>query len=196
MAAHAVPAPLSAPLAPPAAAGDSLWESQAGHEASVGTLVHAWLAQIGRDGLDAWPAEHLAANLARMRRQLTRVGVPDGTADAAAQDVLAALQASVRHERGRWLLSQGHARREWPLLDLAGKVSVIDLALDTDAGWLVVDYKTSVPRQHESGEAFTARMRLRHAEQLRRYVAQVAALDARPVKAALYFPRADIWIEF
>lgn len=196
VAAHAVPAPLSAPLAPPAAAGDSLWESQAGHEASVGTLVHAWLAQIGRDGLDAWPAEHLAANLARMRRQLTRVGVPDGTADAAAQDVLDALQASVRHERGRWLLSQGHARREWPLLDLAGKVSVIDLALDTDAGWLVVDYKTSVPRQHESGEAFTARMRLRHAEQLRRYVAQVAALDARPVKAALYFPRADIWIEF
>ncbi|CFO02406.1 hypothetical protein L550_1175 [Bordetella pertussis H973] len=38
-------------------------------------------------------------------------------------------------------------------------------------------------------------MRQRHGEQLMRYCAQVTALDGRPARAALYFPRARAWID-
>ena len=46
-----------------------------------------------------------------------------------------------------------------------------------------------------SEAAFAARMRQRHGDQLLRYCAQVAALDGRTARAALYFPRARAWID-
>jgi len=109
--------------------------------------------------------------------------------------VLDTLQATLSDDRGLWLLSQSGARREWPLIDAAGKVSVIDLALSTEDGWLIVDYKTGRPQPNESPPAFAQRMRQRHGDQLLRYCAQVTALDGRPARAALYFPRAKAWID-
>ena len=161
---------------------------EAGYDAAIGTLAHAWLERIGRDGIAAWPATALASRLSAMRRQLTRAGIPASQADAAAEAVLETLQATLSDPRGQWLLSQSGARREWPLIDAAGKISVIDLALSTEDGWLIVDYKTGRSQPGESAEAFAARMRQRHGEQLRRYCAQVTALDGRPTRAALYFP--------
>ncbi len=171
------------------------WQLDAGHDAAIGTLAHAWLARIGQDGAHAWTADALAARLPAMRRQLTRAGIPASHADEAAAAVLETLQATLADERGRWLLSQSGARREWPLIDAAGRVSVIDLALSTEDGWLIVDYKTGAPHPGESPAAFAHRMRQRHAEQLQRYCAQVTALDHRPARAALYFPRARAWID-
>ena len=165
---------------------------EAGYDAAIGTLAHAWLERIGRDGIAAWPATALASRLSAMRRQLTRAGIPASQADAAAEAVLETLQATLSDPRGQWLLSQSGARREWPLIDAAGKISVIDLALSTEDGWLIVDYKTGRSQPGESAEAFAARMRQRHGEQLRRYCAQVTALDGRPTRAALYFPGARV----
>jgi len=167
------------------------------YESIVGTVAHAWLAWLGAEGPAAWPApDELPQWLPRIRRQLGRAGVPDAQLDACAAQVMETLQATLSSERGRWLLGHADARREWPLLDLQGKVSIIDLALSSEAGWLVVDYKTGRPAPGESLESFSARMRARYAAQLQRYCAQVHALDARPVQAALYFPRADLWLEF
>ncbi|MFG0233534.1 UvrD-helicase domain-containing protein [Achromobacter sp. 413638] len=177
------------------AAEHPAWQLEAGYDAAIGTLAHAWLERIGRDGIAAWPATALASRLSAMRRQLTRAGIPASQADAAAEAVLETLQATLSDPRGQWLLSQSGARREWPLIDAAGKVSVIDLALSTEDGWLIVDYKTGRSQPGESAEAFAARMRQRHGEQLRRYCAQVTALDGRPTRAALYFPRARAWID-
>ena len=170
------------------AAEHPAWQLEAGYDAAIGTLAHAWLERIGRDGIAAWPATALASRLSAMRRQLTRAGIPASQADAAAEAVLETLQATLSDPRGQWLLSQSGARREWPLIDAAGKISVIDLALSTEDGWLIVDYKTGRSQPGESAEAFAARMRQRHGEQLRRYCAQVTALDGRPTRAALYFP--------
>jgi len=130
-----------------------------------------------------------------LRRQLTRAGIPAVQADSAALAVLETLQATLRDERGLWLLSQAGARREWPLIDAAGRVSVIDLALSTEEGWLIVDYKTGQPHVGEDERHFAARMRQRHGEQLARYCAQVSAMDGRKARAALYFPRARAWID-
>lgn len=171
------------------------WQLESGYDAAIGTLAHAWLARIGQDGVAAWPAESLADRLPAMRRQLTRAGIPASQADAASEAVLGTLQATLSDDRGLWLLSQSGARREWPLIDAAGKVSVIDLALSTEDGWLIVDYKTGRPQPNESPPAFAQRMRQRHGDQLLRYCAQVTALDGRPARAALYFPRAKAWID-
>ncbi|MGE8639723.1 MAG: UvrD-helicase domain-containing protein, partial [Achromobacter sp.] len=171
------------------------WQLEAGYDAAIGTLAHAWLARIGQDGVHAWPADALTDRLPAMRRQLTRAGIPASQADAAAEAVLETLQATLSDDRGLWLLSQSGARREWPLIDAAGKVSVIDLALSTEDGWLIVDYKTGRPHPGEPPAAFATRMRQRHGEQLLRYCTQVTALDGRVARAALYFPRAKAWID-
>lgn len=171
------------------------WQLESGYDAAIGTLAHAWLARIGQDGIAAWPADALAQRLPAMRRQLTRAGIPASQADAAAEAVLDTLQSTLADDRGLWLLSQSGARREWPLIDAAGKVSVIDLALSTEDGWLIVDYKTGRPQSSESPDAFAQRMRQRHADQLLRYCAQVTALDGRKARAVLYFPRARAWID-
>jgi ATP-dependent exoDNAse (exonuclease V) beta subunit len=171
------------------------WQLEAGYDAAIGTLAHAWLARIGQDGVDTWPAAALAERLPAMRRQLTRAGIPASQADAASEAVLETLQATLADERGLWLLSQSGARREWPLIDAAGKVSVIDLALSTEDGWLIVDYKTGRPHPGERPDAFAQRMRQRHGEQLLRYCTQVTSLDGRKARAALYFPRARAWID-
>jgi len=171
------------------------WQLEAGYDAAIGTLAHAWLARIGQDGVHAWPADALEDRLPAMRRQLTRAGIPASQADAAAEAVLETLQATLSDDRGLWLLSQSGARREWPLIDAAGKVSVIDLALSTEDGWLIVDYKTGRPHPGEPPAAFATRMRQRHGEQLLRYCTQVTALDGRVARAALYFPRAKAWID-
>ncbi|MCD0505977.1 3'-5' exonuclease, partial [Bordetella petrii] len=171
------------------------WQLETAHDAAIGTLAHAWLARIGQDGLAAWEPDTLRGYLAVMQKQLTRAGLPAAQAPEAAQAVLDTLLATLAHDRGRWLLSQSAARREWPLIDSTGRVSVIDLALSTEDGWLIVDYKTARPHPGEAPGHFATRMRQRHADQLARYCAQVTALDARPARAALYFPRAELWID-
>ncbi|CAM4140738.1 UvrD-helicase domain-containing protein [Bordetella tumulicola] len=171
------------------------WQLETGYDAAIGTLAHAWLARIGQDGLAAWPTDTLRRYLPVMQKQLTRAGLPAGQAPDAAQSVLDTLLATLDHDRGRWLLSQSSARREWPLIDATGRVSVIDLALSTEDGWLIVDYKTTRPHSGESTEHFATRMRQRHADQLLRYCTQVTALDTRPARAALYFPRAQLWMD-
>jgi hypothetical protein len=161
----------------------------------AGTVAHAWLERLGRDGLGQWPAARIEASLGLMRRQLSRAGVAEADLDEAARAVGGTLLATLASERGRWLLEAAGAHREWSLLDVSGRVSVIDLAISHESGWLVVDYKTGVPHDGESPDAFSARMIGRYAGQIQRYCRQVEALDGRPARGALYFPRADLWVE-
>jgi ATP-dependent exoDNAse (exonuclease V) beta subunit len=73
---------------------------------------------------------------------------------------------------------------------------VLDLALQDERGWLVVDYKTGRPLRTETPQAFRQRMLSRYAKQLQGYCDQVTGLDGRAARAALYFPRDDLWFEF
>lgn len=172
-----------------------VWAPDTAQEAVVGTVAHAWLERLGRDGIDLWTAERVAQSLPIVRKQLGRAGLPVSSLGTAAQAVCHTLSATLASSRGQWLLKAARAYREWSLLDVSGRVSVIDLAISDEEGWLVVDYKTGIPWEGESDEAFAGRMRDRHGAQLQRYCEQVRALDGRPARAALYFPRADIWVE-
>lgn len=172
------------------------WSLDTTHEKAIGTVAHDWLEKLGREGLDPWPVERLQQSRTVMRRQLLRAGVPSTYLDDAAQSLFEAIIATVQTERGRWLLGVSRAYREWSLLDVSGRVSIIDLAISQEDHWLVVDYKTGRPAEHESLDDFKARMLDRYAPQLQRYCEQVQALDGRPAQAALYFPRADLWLPY
>lgn len=172
------------------------WRADPGDEAAIGTVAHAWLEYLGGHGGSArWTADNVEQAVPAFRTQLSRAGVGEATLATAADAVRATLVATLASERGRWLLSVARGHREWSLVDAVGRVSVIDLAISSEEGWLVVDYKTGTPGQEEPVAHFAARMRERHAGQMERYSQAVAALDGRPVRAALYFPRADLWIE-
>ncbi|WP_353328824.1 PD-(D/E)XK nuclease family protein, partial [Chitiniphilus shinanonensis] len=163
-------------------------------EAQAGTVAHAWLERIGRDGLTGWDAERLRAALPAIERQLSRAGMAQADLPAGARTVLDTLIATLADERGRWLLTQS-AQREWRLGDGDGLLRVVDLALRTADGWLVVDYKTTAPYPDEPRDAFAERMLARYREQLQDYTASVAALSGLPARGALYIPRAGLWLE-
>jgi ATP-dependent exoDNAse (exonuclease V) beta subunit len=172
------------------------WPAVKSYERVLGTLIHAWLDHLGRQGAAQWPVEKLLAQRQRVERQCLQAGVPAPEVTKAANEVLETLVAMLSVERGQQLLSQLGARREWALLDESGKVSVLDLAVQDERGWLVVDYKTGRPLSSETPEAFGQRMLARYAKQLQSYCDQVTGFDGQAARAALYFPRDDLWFEF
>ncbi|HUH59350.1 MAG TPA: UvrD-helicase domain-containing protein [Candidimonas sp.] len=172
------------------------WRSDVVPEAVIGTVAHAWLERIGTEGVDSWPTARVDECLPVFRRQLSRAGLADTEVDAAAQVLRETLVATLDSPKGKWLLWAARAHREWALLDISGRVSVIDLAISQEQDWLVVDYKTGVPRADEPVDVFAGRMRERYREQIERYCGHVSALDGRPARGALYFPRADVWVEY
>jgi ATP-dependent exoDNAse (exonuclease V) beta subunit len=162
----------------------------------TGIVVHGWLAQMGEQGLANWSAERVVQQRTRIERQLQQMGVVGEEGAAAATEVIDTLVAMLNSERGRWLLNQSQARREWALLDETGQLSVLDYALKDDKGWLVVDYKTGRPEPTETTQAFGQRMMLRYQSQLERYCEKLSAFDGAPARAALYFPRDQLWFEY
>jgi len=196
LAGAAVPVEPDAPAAAREPGAPWQWRAEPADERLIGTVAHAWLERIGKDGMDAWPVERIDASLPVFRKQLARAGLAPQGLDDAALALRDTLTATLRSERGRWLLRAARAYREWSLLDISGRVSVIDLAISQESDWLVVDYKTGGPQPGEAPDAFAARMRERYRAQIERYCAHVTALDGRPARGALYFPRADIWVEY
>ncbi len=172
------------------------WPAIKSHDRVLGTLIHSWLDHLGRQSGRGWSVDKLQAQRGRIELQCRQLGLPQEEMADLANEVLETLVAMITNERGRDLLLRLDARREWALLDAAGKVSVLDLAISDESGWLVVDYKTGRPASDESREAFGQRMLARYTTQLARYCEQVSALDGRPARAALYFPRDDLWFDF
>jgi ATP-dependent exoDNAse (exonuclease V) beta subunit len=160
--------------------------------AAIGTVTHRWLAQIAHDGLAQWDVDRVAAVAAKIAAELAAAGVEDKILDSAADDVAQALRRVLGDERGRWLFAESHedARSEWALagLDAGGVAHVtLDRTFVADGERWIVDFKTG---RHEGGDvgAFLAREVLRYRPQLERYARIVRALDARPIRVALYFP--------
>jgi ATP-dependent exoDNAse (exonuclease V) beta subunit len=173
-----------------------VWPAVKSYERVLGTLIHAWLDHLGRQGAAQWSVQKLHDQRDRIERQCLQAGVPAPDVSKAAEEALETLVAMLSVARGQQLLSQLGARREWALLDESGKVSVLDLALQDEQGWLVVDYKTGRPLSAETPEAFGQRMLARYAKQLQGYCDRVTELDGQVARAALYFPRDDLWFEF
>jgi ATP-dependent exoDNAse (exonuclease V) beta subunit len=160
--------------------------------AIVGTVAHRYLAtRAAHAGLMGDEASR-AALAPKISAELAAEGIARSALDDATATVLATLAAVEGNERGRWLFDPRHqdARSEWALagLDTGQVVHVtLDRTFVADGVRWIVDFKTG---RHEGGgvEAFLAREVDRYRGQLERYARVVRALDARPIKLALYYP--------
>lgn len=174
----------------------------AGESARItGTIVHRWLQRIGEQGLDHWTVSRIAEHRTSIEMAMRSMGLPESRLPEAVDRTLRALQATLRDERGKWLLGQKHAGA-WCELALTGvldgsPVSVVmdRVILDADKVLWIVDYKSG---QHEGAgqEEFLDRERERYREQMSRYAA-IARLwrPGIPVRTALYFPLMSAWCE-
>ena len=184
-------------------AGDTVGRDQTSREfdwahataAAIGTVAHRMLAQIGRDGLVAWNAERVAVSRRSIERQLAHEGVPRPEMTLAADAVVDVLARLQRDRRGRWLFDPMHAEAasERALAgDDGGRVVhvTLDRTFVAEGVRWIVDFKTG---PHEGGEvgAFLDREVERYRDQLERYARIVRALDPRPIRLALYYPRVD-----
>lgn len=169
------------------------WPAAETAERISGILIHAWLARFALQG---GPIEaRVIPSQQALERQLRVLGLPGALRAQAASDVAATLAAMLDSEHGQWLLSQPLRQVEWALIDARQTVSIMDLAIDTGDGWLVVDYKTSRPADGEDKQSFAARMTKRYGAQMRRYREQLQLFDGRQAKSVLYFPREQLWLE-
>jgi ATP-dependent helicase/nuclease subunit A len=166
----------------------------------VGTVVHAYLQRIAREGLTAWNASTIFANRDGYHAMLTYLGVPDSELRGNRERVEAGLLKALRDPRGQWVLGpQLEAECEYPITGLIdGKVyqAVIDRTFvdDADVRW-IIDYKTS---SHEGGdlETFLENEKLRYQDQLERYSRLMVQSENRPIRLALYFPLLNGWREW
>lgn len=164
----------------------------------VGTVVHRELQRLARDG--AQSAGDGTRVRERWQHELAELGVPADLRPAAVERVATAVERTLAHDRGQWLLDARH-RDAATELALTGRVGneivsvVIDRTFIDAAGtrW-IVDYKTS---RHEGAglEAFLDSEQERYRPQLERYAALVRALGSEPLRLGLYFPMLSAWRE-
>lgn len=161
----------------------------------AGAVAHRWLQHIAMLGVERFAGDEAELHKLQpaIRRLLVRAGVEAENLDRAIERVSAVLGNALADERGRWLLSSGHAEavNEYPLTVKAGdgfRHLVVDRSFVCEQGmrW-IVDYKTS---SHEGGDRaqFIASESLRYAPQLMAYRQAYAQLETRPTTVALYFP--------
>ena len=184
-----LPSTLPVPAARAAAEAAPVFEWARAEAAIVGTITHRHLSRWSPAARDD-PRD--AAFAARVRRELEGEGLAGSTLDDATADVLAALAAVDADARGRWLFDPAHedVHSEWALagLDGGGVVHVtLDRSFVADGVRWIVDFKTG---RHEGADpaAFLDREQDRYGPQLTRYARIVRALDARPIRLALYYP--------
>ena len=163
----------------------------------IGTVTHQLLeAAATRVPLPDSPPVRAVIE-ARLRAR----GIVGTALVGATEEVREAVQNTLRSTRGRWLFSAQHAacKSEYRLTaQVAGGVVdvVIDRTfIDSDGVRWIVDFKTGA---HLGGDpaAFMAREVLRYRPQLEHYAEVMRALDSRPIRLGLYFPRLDGWREW
>ena len=199
------PAPgVVVPTAPvPDAGGETVqvefsWASETAKH--IGTVVHRWLQTMAEEGLDHWTADRIAGLRGVFDRDLAALGVPESARVVALPRVADALGTSLTDERARWILSaHREAQNELRLTTvLDGNVQHIAIDrtfVDASGTRWIIDYKTGI-REGAGREGFLDNEQLRYREQLDRYAAAMAGIDARPIRLALYFPLMKGWREW
>jgi ATP-dependent helicase/nuclease subunit A len=167
----------------------------------AGTVVHGELERLARAGVLPQDVDaYVRSQRPRWQAALNREGVATSEMGALTRRVEEAVSRSLQDAIGRWLLGP-HTRGNEVELPLTGLVDgelvtgVLDRCFIDDSGtrW-VVDYKTTT---HEGGdlEWFLSEQARRYRPQIRRYVRLVAELGPEPVRAGLYFPWLQRFVE-
>jgi ATP-dependent helicase/nuclease subunit A len=163
----------------------------------VGTVTHALLQRYTQV-----QPPHAPTTLQReVRLRLRALGVASPELETAVHDVITTIDATLKSERGRWLLSPEHtdAHSEYRLTAISRQRSadvIVDRTfIDAHGVRWIVDYKTGI---HLGGDrdAFMDSEVARYRSQLQTYATYFRAREMRVIRLALYFPRLDGWREW
>ncbi len=166
----------------------------------VGTVLHAFMRRIAKEGVEQWDAAKIGHCRPAIQSMLGGLGVPPLEVAQATDRVTKALGQTLRDDQGRWVLADhAEAESEYSITGLLeGKVYRADLDrtfVDEMGVRWIIDYKTS---SHEGGglENFLEEEKRRYGPQLGRYARLMAQRDDRPIRLALYFPLLTAWQEW
>jgi ATP-dependent helicase/nuclease subunit A len=158
----------------------------------VGTVTHAFLQAIGREGIERWDRGRVTGARGAIRTALMTEGVGLDRIDTAVAKVESALLNSISSERGRWILTA----REGASSELAITANVEGLPkrlkidrtfIEGTVRW-VVDFKTTEIQGGDSERYFVGQVE-KYREDLAQYAEALRLLDPeREIKGALYFP--------
>jgi len=186
-------APKAAPTAPVSAPVSFHWVGDTLRH--VGTVVHALLRTIADEGLAAWDRARVERRRAAVEAALLTEGVPPAEMARAAPLVMEAVGHALEDPRGRWILGpHEQAACEYAVGGGPSDARVDRTFIDEAGTRWIIDYKTS---SHQGGglNAFLDNERERYRQQMEGYMQLFAALEKRPVRAALYFPLLRSWRE-
>lgn len=161
----------------------------------AGTLVHRWLLLLANKRASLSGLDKRLGSVTT--RWLKEAGIVGKAAVPVADRVVAAITATLAHEKGRWILAgEGHAELALTGLSEGGIVSVIldRVRIGEDGTHWIIDYKTS---SHEGGDlqGFLRTETDRYQPQLARYANIYRAWSGQDVKCALYFPLLKSFVE-
>ena len=135
---------------------------------------------------------YLQSQLPFWQIQLRQSGWQGAELGQALERINRALVQTLTDAKGRWLLDNSHEQSacELALYQQSDRLreSIIDRTFIVDNQRWIVDYKSSVPMQHQTEAEFVALEVENYREQLARYREWFAALDGRESRTALYFP--------
>jgi ATP-dependent exoDNAse (exonuclease V) beta subunit len=170
-------------------------------ERTVGVVVHRALELLSQR--EALPSGVDAAVRRGLQFGLIDNGLAGDALAAALINAEAMIAATLKDERGRWILKQHEAAHSELVLmsrERGGEAvqNVIDRTfIDQATGyrWLI-DYKTSRPHEAETQQQFLAREAEHYLGQLKRYRTLIEAFDATAtvIRTALYFPADSLWL--
>ena len=167
----------------------------------IGTIAHRLLLQLAEQGIDHWTALRAATERARIVRELAALGWTATEVNAAVEQVLAAIDATLADPRGRWLFDDSHAAAssELALTGIRGDTLlhvVLDRTfVDAEGVRWIVDFKLS---RHEGADAagFLDREQERYRAQLESYAGVMRGIEPGPIRVGLYFPLIPGWREW
>lgn len=165
----------------------------------IGTCVHQLLCMIANHGIHWWQnmSDDMRDNY--IKRNATQLGI-HFTESAAINKIHHAIQNTLQHERGKWLLnSHIDAHSEYPitaLIDNTIHELVIDRTFVDEVGirW-IIDYKTSMPEDQDIA-AFIHSEYERYLSKMQQYAHAFRGIENRETRLALFFPNIPEWKEW
>ena len=163
----------------------------------AGTCVHGWLLTIAAQGLYFWDLSRVRRLRPVFVRQLLHLGVREADVEQVAGLVQQALETTITHDLGCWILApHEQAGNEYALTgQLGGNITsvVMDRTFvdESDVRW-IIDYKTS---RHEGRDVqgFLDREKIRYQKQMESYARLMQAVETRSIRLGLYFPLLSGW---
>lgn len=166
---------------------------------AVGTLVHALLEQVVRQGLQAWTVQRVNDAALLYRLLLAQAGVREQDLTAAVKRVQTSMINALNNDQVCWALDNtlAESATELALTSKFERVEnhIVDRTfVDNEGVRWIVDYKTSTTASTDM-EAYIQQLVMEYRPQLQRYSELFNQLEQRPQRWVLYFTELDRWVE-